>query len=71
MPTMNMARVLEIAKGSATTELESRELADEILHLRETLWACRVAGQRVVAEVTKAMPKYAIGGWRMHQKEKQ
>ena len=60
---MTMTRVLEIAKGSEPTSTESRELADEILRLRDALQGCHLAAERITSEVKKAKPKDTLGSW--------
>jgi hypothetical protein len=60
---MTMVRVLEIAQGSAPSNHEARELADEILRLREVLHVCNVSADRIKREVTNAKPEKTIGKW--------
>lgn len=61
---MSIARALELAKGAAPTPAEARELADEVLRLRDALQGCRLAAERICREVSSARPESNLGSWR-------
>ena len=63
MPPMTTDRLLEIAKGATAEARETKELADEVIRLRDALQGCRLGADRIRSEVAMARPEKHLGDW--------